>query len=404
MSNPYGNPYGSSNPYGQPQSQEMNQTQTNQNPYGANPYASNPYATQGSTHNQAPSQGITSNPNNVEQSPFGNAPQPTSQPQNSFQGGNNTNTNQNMQPPQNNANNFDSSNFFGQAAAMGAAAMMAGQNNSGDNAQQSEQMAGAAIGMAGQFMQQNEAAKAAMGFGASITANARSYFAVTQGYVFKKMIYLLCPFIKIMQTTNGHGSGPSYGQGPQSDDEHQVGSYKTDVDSADLYVPSMSIVTYILLYGICKGAMAGDFHPEIMGSSLSFVLVLLILEVILFKVGFWVAKTQNINTLDLVAFAGYKYFSACMICIVTLLFSTTALRLPLLLYFALCSAAVVWAALRHLKPDGSGSNSDWRGNLQGSSMLYVYVVYACAACQVPLLWILSPAAGAAVAEAPMLGA
>ena len=128
-----------------------------------------------------------------------------------------------------------------------------------------------------------------------------------------------------------------------------------------------------------------DFHPEVLGSSLSFTIVLIILEVLAYKVGFYISKTDTINTLDLLSFAGYKYVSTCMICIVTLAFSAKLLTWPLFLYFSACSAIVVWAALRHIQPSGNTAQ-------MGQTMLHQYIVYICAGCQVPLIWILSPAA------------
>ena len=63
--------------------------------------------------------------------------------------------------------------------------------------------------------------------------SVRVYFAVTQGYVLRKIFYLCCPFLKIFQDFKSGGGSGSW-DAPSGGSSDTEGGYKTDVDSPDL--------------------------------------------------------------------------------------------------------------------------------------------------------------------------
>ena len=82
-----------------------------------------------------------------------------------------------------------------------------------------------------------------------------------------------------------------------------------------MYIPVMAFVTYILLSTLLAG-MRGNFHPEVMGSTLGYGLFVVVVEILILKLGTYIlAITNESQLLDLVAYSGYKFVGV----IVTLL-------------------------------------------------------------------------------------
>ncbi|CAG8800578.1 33237_t:CDS:2 [Racocetra persica] len=84
------------------------------------------------------------------------------------------------------------------------------------------------------------------------------YFKVNNSYVANKIRLLLFPWrhkrwtrIVIRSEQNGQLEGFK----PPRD----------DINSPDLYIPAMALVTYVLLTGIVSGTQGNKFHPEILG-------------------------------------------------------------------------------------------------------------------------------------------
>merc|ERR1719221_79821 len=141
-------------------------------------------------------------------------------------------------------------------------------------------------------------------------ASIHGLFAVGHSFVFRKMLLLMCPFIKLSQGAPSVASSfmqdtgsPMGAQGGSS--QFGADGLKVDVEDPDLSLPLMSYVTYILLYAMQRG-MISDFHPEVLSSTASFALVLLILEAGAAKMAFYVAGT-TVPMMDLLANCGYKF-------------------------------------------------------------------------------------------------
>lgn len=76
----------------------------------------------------------------------------------------------------------------------------------------------------------------------------------------------------------------------------------------------MSFVTYILVIGFHMG-QEKSFTPEILGKTGSSGLVMLVLEVLALKVGFYLLDGPRNSFLDFICWSGYKYVGITLCCI-----------------------------------------------------------------------------------------
>jgi hypothetical protein len=82
---------------------------------------------------------------------------------------------------------------------------------------------------------------------------------------------------------------------------------REDLNSPDMYIPVMALVTYILLSTLLAG-LRGAFHPEVMGSTFGYALFVVGAEILLLKLGTYLLSiTNESQLLDLVAYSGYKF-------------------------------------------------------------------------------------------------
>jgi len=198
---------------------------------------------------------------------------------------------QQSQQPAPSSNAMDGAmNFWNPALTMAAQAAVTGKV--GD----SSAMMNVAESMGKDFLQKGWA-KAIPGLERSMIG-LRPYFAVDNGYVKRKMIKVLFPFIyrdwarqeTMEQTPDGHIS-------------YALPIH--DQNAPDLYIPSMALLTYVLLCALCYGN-AGKFDPEVLPDVLSKCLVSQILEVIAIRIGFYM-MVAPVSILDLLSYTGYKY-------------------------------------------------------------------------------------------------
>jgi len=123
----------------------------------------------------------------------------------------------------------------------------------------------------------------------------RYYFSVDNSYVMNKLALLLWPFSKKSFHREKEASSICGFMVPRE-----------DVNSPDLYIPSMAFVTYIVLCGLNQG-WENSFTPEVLGKTASSGLTVLVLEVLLLKLGFYLLEGPAASFLDFVSFSGYKY-------------------------------------------------------------------------------------------------
>jgi hypothetical protein len=136
---------------------------------------------------------------------------------------------------------------------------------------------------------------------------------------------------------------------------------REDVNSPDMYIPTMALVTYILLSTLLAG-LRGAFHPELLGYTATLAICVTLLEILIIRTGtFLLAITSSSQLLDLVAYSGYKFVHV----IVSLLLSHFTSFIGIggtwisWVIFLYCFSANAFFLLRSLKyvllPDQGGS-------------------------------------------------
>ncbi|XP_068854465.1 protein YIF1B isoform X2 [Aphelocoma coerulescens] len=124
-------------------------------------------------------------------------------------------------------------------------------------------------------------------------ARLKYYFAVDTAYVGRKLRLLVFPF--------GHQDWQVRYQ------QDAPVAPRFDVNAPDLYIPAMAFLTYILLAGLALGTQ-NRFSPDSLGLVASSALAWLVLEVLSVLLSLYlVTVTTDLTSIDLVAFAGYKY-------------------------------------------------------------------------------------------------
>lgn len=82
---------------------------------------------------------------------------------------------------------------------------------------------------------------------------------------------------------------------------------RDDINSPDMYIPIMALITYILLSVVLAG-LQGKFKPELLPSITTSAVGVVIVEIFVLKAAMWLLGISNDSQLlDLVAYSGYKY-------------------------------------------------------------------------------------------------
>lgn len=125
----------------------------------------------------------------------------------------------------------------------------------------------------------------------------RIYFAVNNTYVKRKIGMVLFSFF------NREWRRTTYD--PSDISGHKFALPNSDDNALDLYLPLMSLITYVLLCALCYGS-AGKFSPEVLPDIITSCVLTQTFEVFLFWVGFYTMQAP-VALLDLFAITGYKY-------------------------------------------------------------------------------------------------
>lgn len=186
---------------------------------------------------------------------------------------------QQQQPPQ---------QFWNPTTAMSAAAAFTSSD--------STQIYNVAESMGKQFLATG-VAKAIPGLERSMLA-LRPYFAVDNHYVKQKMTRILFPFL-----SRDWARKPADTVDPSTNVAYLPPHL--DVNAPDLYIPTMSLLTYVLLCALCYGT-ANKFNPEVIPDVITKCLVTQLLEVFAIRIGFYTMEA-SVQLLDLCSYTGYKY-------------------------------------------------------------------------------------------------
>ncbi|KAG9047636.1 hypothetical protein FS837_001829 [Tulasnella sp. UAMH 9824] len=128
-------------------------------------------------------------------------------------------------------------------------------------------------------------------------------FNVSNSYVLNKLRIVVFPWRHrpwSRKVRRSEASGQSEGYQPP----------REDINSPDLYIPTMALVTYVLLTALVAG-MNNRFHPEVLGVGLSKAFAVLIMDVAFVKLGCYTLNIQSsAQVVDLAAYGGYKFVGA----------------------------------------------------------------------------------------------
>ncbi|KAH9888660.1 YIF1-domain-containing protein [Xylariomycetidae sp. FL2044] len=188
----------------------------------------------------------------------------------------------------------------------------------------------------------------------------KHYFNVSNQYVVNKLFLVLFPW-RHKPWSRKQVVGPNGQEGwflPPRD----------DINSPDMYIPVMALVTYILLSTLLAG-LRGEFQPELLGYTASTAGVVVILEILLLKLGcYFLSISNQSQLLDLVAYSGYKFVGI----IVTVATAELVnggrgtggwIGWSVFLYTFLANSLFLMRSLRYvLLPESSGGDS--RGPMQ----------------------------------------
>jgi hypothetical protein len=138
----------------------------------------------------------------------------------------------------------------------------------------------------------------------------KHYFNVSNGYVVNKLFLVLFPW-RHKPWSRKQSIGPN-GQ------EAWFLPPRDDLNSPDMYIPVMALVTYILLSAMLAG-LRGEFQPDLLGYTATWAFFIVVMEILLLKLGCYLLSiTNESQLLDLIAYSGYKFVGA----IVTILVSS----------------------------------------------------------------------------------
>ncbi|XP_069764830.1 protein YIF1B [Narcine bancroftii] len=157
------------------------------------------------------------------------------------------------------------------------------------------------------------------------------YFAVDTVYVGKKLGLLVFPYTHQNWEVHYQQDTPV--------------APRVEVNAPDLYIPAMAFITYLLVAGFALGTQS-RFSPEVLGMLASTALIWMVIEVLvtLFSL-YLVTVNTDLTTIDLVAFAGYKYIGMIIEVLAGLIFG----RMGYYVALGWCCISVVVFMIRTLR-------------------------------------------------------
>merc|ERR1712096_71683 len=190
------------------------------------------------------------------------------------------------------------------------------------------------------------------------------YFAVDNSYVTRKLRLLLFPFLHSDWSIRYNHDEPV--------------QPRFELNAADLYIPSMAFVTYILVVGYMLG-LQERFSPEVLAATASSALTALVLEILLIYLTTTIMSiTSSLAKWDFLAFTMYKYVGM-ICCLVAGLLLSTSGYYPALIY---TSAALALFLFRtpHLRVEPEVHGVESRGKRK------LWLLFILAGWQPLIMW------------------
>ncbi|KAG8785211.1 hypothetical protein FRC19_008410 [Serendipita sp. 401] len=229
-------------------------------------------------------------------------------------------------------------------------------------------------------------------FGAYIVPKSilKAHFNVSNSYVLSKLMLLVFPW-----RHKGWNRRPIPGSEHDSSGSGGVAIRyappREDVNSPDLYIPSMGLVTYILLSALRAG-LDSKFHPEVLAAKMSKAITIIVLECLFVKLGCYSLGVEgNAQLLDIMAYVGYKFVASTSLLVLSILHFRASLYWAVFLYLF---GAIGFFLLRSLRAMvlATSANAAASGASRQNASLRSYRVlflFTVAAFQAAGMWVLS---------------
>ncbi|KAG5889049.1 hypothetical protein JTB14_000959 [Gonioctena quinquepunctata] len=200
------------------------------------------------------------------------------------------------------------------------------------------------------------------------------YFAVDTKYVLSKLMLLFFPFTHKDWSVKYEQDGPI--------------QPRFEINVPDLYIPTMAYITYLLVAGIVLG-MQERFTPEQIGMLASSALAWCIVELAVYKCTLYIINVDTtLRTLDLLAYAGYKFVAIIISISVSILGGRTGYYSSLL-YTNLALAFFLVRSLKVQVLTEAVQETSYYGGPQTTHKRRLYFLLFLAAVQPVLSWWLS---------------
>ncbi|TFY52459.1 hypothetical protein EVG20_g10540, partial [Dentipellis fragilis] len=175
-------------------------------------------------------------------------------------------------------------------------------------------------------------------FGGLVPLTAlKHHFNVSNSYVIRKLSLLLFPW-------RHRPWSRKMRRADQGAVEFQPP--REDLNSPDLYIPTMAFVTYILLATLQSG-LQSRFNPDIFGLSASKALIVVLFDFCFLKGGCYVLNIQSASSVvDLLAYGGYKFVGVIMALLVGFLHPGRTLWTAVFFYAFFANAFFLLRSLR----------------------------------------------------------
>lgn len=172
------------------------------------------------------------------------------------------------------------------------------------------------------------------------STSLKHHFNVSNSYVINKIRLVLFPWLQKPQAWRRQVRRSESGQAAE------WASPREDINSPDLYIPLMAVVSYILLCALHAG-LQKQFHTKILGEAASRALVVIILDFAFVKLGCYFLNVQGSSqVVDLVAYGGYKFVGVIFALLPSFLLYAPVLNTILFIYAFLANAFFLLRSLR----------------------------------------------------------
>ncbi|KAI7902414.1 YIF1-domain-containing protein [Cokeromyces recurvatus] len=178
----------------------------------------------------------------------------------------------------------------------------------------------------------------------------RHYFNVSNTYVMSKIRLLLFPW-----------RHSSWNRLIMRSETGQIEGFKPpreDINSPDLYIPVMAVVTYVLLCGLSAG-LHKNFHPELLYIAVSTSAAVIFWEIVYTRLGcYFLSIPFEGSMLDLLCYYGYKFVGIIVTDIVRLVGGKGYISWLIFFYTGFCVSFFLLRSMRYvILPDAAAGPS-----------------------------------------------